>query len=167
MWPPPAPWHSGSCGSADMVQYTSCPSPFGSLLIGWEEDAVVSLRLGESDSYSSSPVSELAASQLQEYFTGNRKQFTFPMALNGTDFQISVWKEISRIPYGEVRTYQDIARAIGRAKAVRAVGMACKRNPIWIAIPCHRVLGRSQKLTGYAGGLSMKSALLELETKYR
>ena len=146
-----------------MVQYSTCPSPFGNISIGWEGDAVVSLKLGELNFNSPSPVSELAAAQLQEYFAGTRKIFTFPIELRGTPFQISVWKELSRIPYGETRTYGDIARAIGNPKAVRAVGMACNRNPIWIAIPCHRVIGSNKKLTGYAGGLTMKDALLNLE----
>ena len=163
MLPPPAPWHSGSCGSAEMVHYASCPSPFGKISIGWEEDAVVSLKLGEVDSASPSPVSELAAAQLQEYFARTRENFTFPIKLKGTPFQISVWEELARIPYGETRTYGEIARAIENPKAVRAVGMACNRNPIWIVIPCHRVVGSNQKLTGYAGGISMKDALLNLE----
>ena len=146
-----------------MVRYAACPSPFGNLAIGWEDDAVVSLRIGEPESHSPSPVSELAATQLQEYFAGTRKNFTFPIKLNGTPFQISVWQQLSRIPYGETRTYGDIARAVGKEKAARAVGMACNRNPIWIVIPCHRVLGSNRKLTGYAGGISMKDALLNLE----
>ena len=150
-----------------MIQYASCPSPFGSILIGWEDNSVVSLKLGESDSTTSSPVSELAAAQLQEYFAGTRNNFTFPLKLRGTPFQISVWTELAKIPYGETRTYGEIARAIGNEKAVRAVGMACNRNPIWIAIPCHRVVGSNQKLTGYAGGLTMKESLLNLETQYR
>ena len=146
-----------------MVQYSTCPSPFGNISIGWEEDAVVSLKLGAPDSHSPSPVTELAAVQLQEYFAQTRKSFTFPIESRGTPFQISVWEALTKIPYGETRTYGDIARAIGNQKAVRAVGMACNRNPIWIAIPCHRVIGSNQKLTGYAGGLSMKDALLNLE----
>ena len=149
-----------------MVHYASCPSPFGRISIGWEEDAVVSLKLGEVDSDSPSLVSQLAADQLQEYFAGNRKIFTFPVAPQGTPFQISVWKELSRIPYGQTASYKDIAIAIGNEKAVRAVGMACNRNPIWIAIPCHRVVGTNRKLTGYAGGLSMKDALLKLESQH-
>ena len=148
-----------------MVQYSTCPSPFGNISIGWEGDAVVSLKLGELNFNSPSPVSELAAAQLQEYFAGTRKNFTFPIQVKGTSFQLSVWKALSEIPYGETVTYKDIARAIGNIKAVRAVGMACNRNPIWIAVPCHRVVGSNQKLTGYAGGLSMKDALLELESK--
>ena len=146
-----------------MVRYAACPSPFGDLAIGWEDDAIVSLKLGEPESDSSSPISELATAQLQEYFAGTRKSFTFPIKLTGTPFQISVWQELSRIPYGETRTYGDIAQAIGYPKAARAVGMACNRNPIWIIIPCHRVLGSNQKLTGYAGGLTLKDALLNLE----
>ena len=146
-----------------MVRYAASPSPFGKISIGWEDDAVVSLRLGEPESHSPSPVSELAAAQLQEYFAGTRKNFTFPIQLKGTPFQISVWQELARIPYGETRTYGDIAQSIGNPKAVRAVGMACNRNPIWIVIPCHRVLGKNRQLTGYAGGLSMKDALLNLE----
>ena len=146
-----------------MVRYASCPSPFGTISIGWEGDAVVSLKLGDTDSRESSPVSELAAVQLQEYFAGTRKSFTFPIDLRGTPFQISVWQELAKIPYGETRTYGEIAQAIGNPKAVRAVGMACNRNPIWIAIPCHRVIGSNKKLTGYAGGLTMKDALLNLE----
>ena len=146
-----------------MVQFDSCPSPFGDLLIGWEDDAVVSLRHGETEHPSISPVSQLAAAQLQEYFAGTRKVFTFPIHLKGTPFQISVWKELSKIPYGQTATYKDIARTIGNEKAVRAVGMACNKNPVWIAVPCHRVVGANRKLTGYAGGISMKDALLELE----
>ena len=148
-----------------MVRYDACPSPFGNLLIGWEDDVIVSLRLGDTDQPSPSPVSQLAAAQLQEYFAGIRKNFTFPIRLTGTPFQLSVWKALSGIPYGETRTYKDIACAVGNEKAVRAVGMACNRNPIWIAIPCHRVVGSNKTLTGYAGGLSMKDALLELESK--
>ena len=152
-----------------MVQCDSFPSPFGPIIIGWEDDAVVSLRLAEAfeGPPASSAVSDLAALQLQEYFSGQRQSFTFPMKLQGTPFQLSVWHELARIPYGQTRTYQEIALAIGRPKAVRAVGMACSRNPLWIAIPCHRVLGRNRSLTGYAGGLTMKQALLELEARYR
>ena len=150
-----------------MIQYTACSSPFGSLLIGWEGETVVSLRLGQLDSPpASAPVAELAAAQLQEYFAGTRKTFTVPVDLRGTPFQVSVWRELARIPYGHTATYQDLARAIGNEKAVRAVGMACNRNPLWIVVPCHRVIGTNRKLTGYAGGLSMKDALLKLESQY-
>ena len=149
-----------------MIQYTPCPSPFCNLFIGWEGDVVVSLSPGQPDHPSvTAPVAELAAAQLQEYFSGTRKTFTFPMELRGTPFQISVWTALAKIPYGHTASYLDIARAIGNEKAVRAVGMACSRNPIWIAVPCHRVIGANRKLTGYAGGLSMKDALLKLESQ--
>ena len=162
---PPVLLLSGSCGSAEMVQYTSCPSPFGPILIGWENDMVVSLRSGKSNSESSYPISELVTAQLQEYFAGTRKYFTFPVKLKGTPFQISVWQTLTQIPYGDTRTYGDIARSIGNPGAARAVGMACNRNPLWIVVPCHRVMGSNRKLTGYAGGLAMKDALLHLESQ--
>ena len=165
MWLPPALLPSGSCVFADMVQYATCPSPFGNLRIGWEGDAIISIRLGESSHHSPSPVSELASRQLSEYFAGIRKSFTFPIDFRGTPFQISVWEELAKIPYGQTVSYKDIALAIGNEKAVRAVGMACNRNPVWIAIPCHRVISSNRKLTGYAGGLTMKEALLKSESQ--
>jgi len=91
--------------------------------------------------------------------------FDFKYDLQGTDFQKKVWHALEQIPYGETRSYKDIATAIGNAKASRAVGMANNRNPITIAVPCHRVIGSSGKLVGYAGGLEMKEKVLELESK--
>lgn len=101
--------------------------------------------------------------QLQEYFQGARKQFEFPLDVQGTGFQLSVWKELLSIPYGETRSYGDIARSIGRPGASRAVGMANHSNPIAVVIPCHRVVGRNGSLTGYAGGLHLKQQLLSIE----
>ena len=101
--------------------------------------------------------------QLDEYFAGNRKQFDIPIKLEGTDFQIKVWKELLKIPYGETCTYLDIAKRIGNPKAYRAVGMANNKNKIMIIIPCHRVIGSNKKLVGYAGGLDVKEKLLKLE----
>ena len=138
----------------------------GWITISYEDDAVVSLRFGKSDLHSPAPVTELAAAQLREYFTGTRQNFTFPCSLRGTPFQKAVWSELRRIPYGETRTYGQIAAAIGKPSAARAVGMACNKNPIWIAIPCHRVLGKNASLTGYAGGLELKRKLLELEQNH-
>ena len=103
------------------------------------------------------------AAQITEYLAGKRKEFAVPLALNGTEFALKVWKEMSAIPYGEVRTYGELAKAIGRPGAARAVGQACNRNPIPIIVPCHRVVGAGGKLTGYAGGLALKEKLLELE----
>ena len=104
--------------------------------------------------------------QLDEYFTGKLQKFTIPLEfVKGTDFQRSVWNALQSIPYGETRSYQDIAIQIGNPKAVRAVGGANNKNPIGIVIPCHRVIGKSGKLVGYAGGLDKKEMLLKLEEK--
>ena len=148
-----------------MIQYTCYPCPIGIIKIGWENDRVISIRCtDEVDACNtSSPVSDLAAVQLAEYFAGKRSSFTFPIDPKGTAFQQSVWNALGRIPYGKVVTYKEIAAAIGNPSAARAVGMACNRNPIWIAIPCHRVIGSNRKLTGYAGGMDMKQQLLQLE----
>lgn len=101
--------------------------------------------------------------EIMEYLQGERSVFNFSYQLEGSPFQKRVWKKILKIPYGETRTYKDIARAIGKPKASQAVGMALKKNPILIAIPCHRVIGSDGALKGYAGGLPMKKALLDLE----
>ena len=101
--------------------------------------------------------------QLDEYFAGKRKKFDIPIKLEGTDFQIKVWKELLKIPYGETCTYLDIAKRIGNPKGSRAVGMANNKNKIMIIIPCHRVIGSNKKLVGYAGGLDVKEKLLKLE----
>ena len=104
-----------------------------------------------------------AARQLREYLDGSRRDFDLPLSLHGTPFQIAVWAALRQIPYGEVRSYGDIARAIGKPGAARAVGMANHRNPIAIIIPCHRVIGADGSLTGYGGGLDRKRFLLTLE----
>ena len=101
--------------------------------------------------------------QLDEYFAGKRKKFNIPIKLDGTDFQINVWKELLKIPYGETCSYLDIAKCIGNPKASRAVGMANNKNKIIIIVPCHRVIGSNKKLVGYACGLDVKEKLLELE----
>ncbi len=104
-----------------------------------------------------------AAKQLKEYFAGDRKKFYLPIEFNGTEFQKEVWNELLRIPYGKYVTYGVQAAKIGRPKAVRAVGACNGKNPISIIVPCHRVIGASGSLTGYAGGLSVKQHLLKLE----
>lgn len=103
--------------------------------------------------------------QLTEFFEGCRKEFELPLEPKGTEFQKKVWKALSEIPYGELRTYKDIAKAVENEKAVRAVGGANNRNPIQIVFPCHRVVGSNGKLVGYAAGLDVKKALLEIESK--
>ena len=101
--------------------------------------------------------------ELDEYFQGKRKTFDIPLRTHGTAFQEKVWAALRAIPYGEVRSYKEVAEAIGHPRAYRAVGMANNANPIFIIVPCHRVIGSDGSLTGYGGGLSMKRALLSLE----
>jgi O-6-methylguanine DNA methyltransferase len=101
--------------------------------------------------------------ELEQYFAGKRREFTFPLDLRGTDFQIACWRALLAIPYGETRSYADIARAVGKPNAFRAVGMANNRNPVAIVVPCHRVIASDGSLCGYGGGLDVKRKLLELE----
>ena len=101
--------------------------------------------------------------ELEEYFSGQRREFTFALDLRGTDFQLACWRALQTIPYGETRSYADIARAVGKPAAFRAVGMANNRNPVAIVVPCHRVIASDGTLCGYGGGLDVKRKLLELE----
>ena len=101
--------------------------------------------------------------ELEEYFAGQRREFTFALDLRGTDFQLACWRALLAIPYGETRTYADIARAVGRPRGFRAVGRANNRNPVAIVVPCHRVTASDGTLCGYGGGLDVKRKLLELE----
>lgn len=101
--------------------------------------------------------------QILEYFNGKRKKFTIPITLTGTKFQSLVWNALIQIPYGETKTYEQIAQIIGNQKACRAVGLANHNNPLPIVIPCHRVIGKNGKLTGYAGGINRKEQLILLE----
>ena len=110
---------------------------------------------------------EQTHAQLQEYLAGERSEFDLPIALFGTEFQKQTWQALLEIPYGETRSYSDQANLIGRPKAVRAVGRTNGQNPISIVVPCHRVVGKSGKLTGYAGGLDTKRFLLDLESGKR
>jgi methylated-DNA-[protein]-cysteine S-methyltransferase len=112
------------------------------------------------------PLIKEATSQLSEYFTGKRKVFDIPLDIEGTPFQLAVWKALSGIPYGETRSYKEISESIGRAKAYRAVGMACNRNPVAIIIPCHRVIGADGSMTGFASDVGIKEKLLEIEKRY-
>lgn len=121
---------------------------------------------GETDSiFKETPLIAEAAKQLEEYFAGKRREFELPLGAKGTEFQKKVWEILKTIPYGETRSYGEIAALAGNPKASRAVGMANNRNPIAIIVPCHRVIGKSGSLTGYAGGLAIKAGLLELEKR--
>lgn len=139
----------------------------GEIGIAADESAVTNLYFGR-DAVDAFPMKETsllrqAAGELQEYLAGTRQTFDLPLAPAGTAFQQAVWQALREIPYGQTRSYQEIAEKIGRPKAYRAVGMANHRNPLAIFIPCHRVIGKDGDLTGYAGGLAMKSKLLNLE----
>ena len=148
----------------------------GTLGIGAIEDKITDLffeyeieNVKKNKNYviKETPLIKKAASQLFEYLNGKRMEFDLPLLKDSTDFQISVWNELLKIPYGETRSYKDIAVAINNEKAVRAVGMANNRNKISIFIPCHRVIGSNKKLVGYGGGLEIKEFLLNLEKKNR
>lgn len=148
-----------------MSKYAFYDIEFGLLKIGYSDKDIISLNLVKQIDVDNeySQLSNLAYNQICEYLKGSRKTFNFPYKLIGTDFQKKVWNTICQIPYGETRTYKQIAEAVNSPKASRAVGMANNKNPIIIAVPCHRVIGREGKLVGYAGGLEMKNSLLELE----
>lgn len=145
-------------------------SPVGELVITRNKNGICRISFG-SQHYSIQTVSgqddsllKLAGDQLEEYFAGGRTSFELPLAIAGTAFQNSVWSALRAIPYGETRSYQEIAEQTGNIKAVRAVGQANKVNPLPIIIPCHRVIGKNKKLTGYAGKqLDKKEILLKTE----
>ena len=138
-------------------------------LMGLEEEdgALVSLRLPGRPvpriACHETPLLSEGKRQVLEYLAGQRRVFDLPLAPRGTEFYRSVWRALEAIPYGETRSYRDIAQAVGRPKAVRAVGQANHNNPIPIIIPCHRVVGANGSLTGYGGGLDLKERLLRLE----
>ena len=143
--------------------------PFGLLRIGYENDSVVFLKkVSETDSYGQkTEFTDQVYTQVMEYLNEKRTSFDFAYKLIGTEFEKKVWEQLLSIPYGETRTYKEIATAIGNPKASRAVGMANNKNPITIVVPCHRVIGTNGKMVGYAGGLDMKKALLNLEKQNR
>jgi len=144
-------------------ELTLVASDKGLVAILWENDSPDRVRLGEVAEDAAHPVLTAAEAQLREYFAGTRTRFELPLDFRGTDFQKSVWAELLAIPFGETRSYGEIALKLGRPKASRAVGAANGRNPISIVAPCHRVIGSTGKLTGFAGGLAAKEYLLGLE----
>jgi len=156
------------------MYYCYCDSPVGELLLAGEAGRISLIAFPEEKLrrrpepdwiYNEKPFAE-ARRQLAEYFDGKRREFDLPLKLSGTEFQLRVLEELQRIPYGETTSYGDIAKRIGRPKAMRAVGAANGRNPIPIVIPCHRVIGSSGDLTGFGGGLPTKQALLQLEAEH-
>ncbi len=145
-------------------------TPLGYAEITASDQAVFGVRLvdglpkkTEKTSGAASAVLKQCISELDEYFSGGRKKFTVKLERNGTDFQKKVWRALEKISYGGTASYADIAEAVGSPKAVRAVGLANSKNPHWVIVPCHRVIGKNKKLVGYAGGLVRKKWLLDHE----
>lgn len=152
-----------------MENFGYCSTPVGTLLIVEEAGALVRLDFCPdpgSAAPAKTPFIREVTRQLEEYFAGRRKNFDLPLLLRGTPFQQSVWQALREIPYGQTRSYKEIAEKIGRPAAVRAVGQANHTNPVAIVVPCHRVVGADGSLTGYAGGLWIKEYLLEMEKRY-
>ena len=145
--------------------------PFGYITVQYEDEVLLSLICAQkepeisSDNGAFSDFSSEVFRQIREYINGARTDFDINYRLSGTEFQLSVWRELLKIPYGETRTYREIAAAVGNSKAARAVGRSINKNPLHIIIPCHRVIGTDGSLTGYAGGLGIKEKLLDTERK--
>jgi methylated-DNA-[protein]-cysteine S-methyltransferase len=135
----------------------------GLVAILWEHDSPRRVRLSELTESEQHPVLVKTERQLGEYFAGKRKEFSVALDMRGTDFQKNVWEALLAIPFGETRSYGQLAKQLGNPKASRAVGAANGKNPVSIIVPCHRVIGSSGKLTGFAGGLDTKARLLQLE----
>ncbi len=158
-----------------MQRYSQIPTPCGPLLLVINDQGLCHVDFCHSPSpveiEESWQLDEVAlapyAEQFAAYFDGRLQRFDLPLAARGTKFQQQVWQALTRIPYGQTRSYADIADTIGNPKAVRAVGAANGRNPLAIIVPCHRVVGRDGSLTGYAGGLAIKQFLLKHEQEHR
>jgi len=156
----------------ETLYYSRFDSMAGSLIVGVSAKGLVVLEFDRGNFprkstgvtwRESTEATRKYVRELKEYFAGRRREFDFPLDLRGTPFQVRCWRALLEIPYGETRTYADIARAVGRPQAFRAVGMANNRNPVAIVVPCHRVIASDGTLCGYGGGLDLKRKLLELE----
>ena len=157
----------------DVLSYSTISSPVGRLTLVGDGEDLVGVYFDNAPIAATPPPGWVedgrrlrpAARQLEEYFAGRRTRFDLPLAPRGTEFQRTVWNELLRIPFGETTTYGELARAIGKPAASRAVGGANHHNPISIIIPCHRVIGADGSMTGYGGHVSRKQLLLELEAR--
>ena len=151
---------------------TSIDSPIGPLTLVAKDGALREIifadnaAANEPDAEGDEALLSNCARQIEEYFAGRRQEFDLPLAPVGTEFQREVWSALAAIPFGELRSYSDIASQIGRPRAVRAVGAANGRNPLPLVVPCHRVIGSNGTLTGFAGGLEAKRRLLQLEKSW-
>ena len=151
-----------------MIYRAQLSTPLGTLTLEATDRGLSSVRFpNRAEPFSGkspdNPAISQAKRELTDYFAGELKQFSVPLDWQGTAFQQSVWEALTHIPYGETVSYADVARAIGRPKSARPTGGAVGANPLPIIVPCHRVIGSDQSLTGFTGGLSIKVALLELE----
>ena len=148
-----------------MSSYDYLETTLGLMEIICEDESLIGLKLVSEKTHREceNKTSEKVKSQIKEYLNRSRKTFNIPIKLTGTDFQKKVYEETLKISYGSTKTYGEIANSIGNPKSMRAVGMALGKNPIWIIIPCHRVIGKDKKLTGFAGGIDKKLSLLKLE----
>ena len=152
------------------MRYAVMNSPVGPLTLASTDRGLAAVRFGDSAPQDGILDADLHAEpmqQLMEYFQGERTHFDLGIDLAGTSFQCAVWRELLRIPYGETRSYGDIAKELNKPGASRAVGMANHHNPIAIVVPCHRVVGQDGSLTGYAGGIHLKQKLLSIEQQGR
>ncbi|ONI38598.1 cysteine methyltransferase [Candidatus Epulonipiscium fishelsonii] len=148
------------------MAFATYETVLGTFRIDYEDDVAISLtKLKEAPSEFGikTKFTDIVFAQLDEYFNGIRNRFEFKYELRGTQFQKKVWQVLCTIPYGETRTYKEIAKAIGNKNASQAVGLANSKNPLMIIVPCHRVIGSKGDLVGYAGGLSLKETLLKIE----
>jgi methylated-DNA-[protein]-cysteine S-methyltransferase len=144
---------------------TLIASDKGLAAVLWENDDPARVRVKATTANEKHPVLMDAKIQLKDYFAGKRTRFDLPLDMQGTDFQKKVWTQLLKIPFGETRSYGELAKKIGNTNASRAVGAANGKNPLSIVVPCHRVIGASGKLTGFAGGLEAKAHLLGMEAR--
>jgi methylated-DNA-[protein]-cysteine S-methyltransferase len=152
------------------MRWSVIDSPVGDLTLAVDDTGLCRLHFGRSSTAGSAvatdPLLTEAAEQLKAYFAGELQEFTLPLSVRGgSDFERAVWAQLTRIPYGEMQTYGDVAKIVGDIGAARAVGTACNRNPIAIVMPCHRDVGAGGKMVGFGGGIPTKRHLLELEAR--
>ena len=167
----PGEYRNMANASNEGITFSIYHSSFGPVTIGASNSGIRTLQFGEKApvgvNQNRTSISDTAAHELDEYLLGKRKYFDVPIVYEGTPFQIQVWKELLKIPYGETRSYKQIAESIGNPKGARAIGMANNKNKLMVLIPCHRVIGANGALVGYAGGIGIKEKLLKLERENR
>jgi methylated-DNA-[protein]-cysteine S-methyltransferase len=149
------------------MRWSVIDSPIGDLSLAVDDAGLCRLNFGRVDRHlEPDPLLTETEEQLKAYFAGELTEFTVPLSVRGgSEFERAVWAQLSRIPYGEMRTYGEVAKIVGDPGAARAVGVACNRNPIAVVVPCHRVVGAGGKMVGFGGGIPLKRHLLELEAR--